>query len=116
MIVLVVRTVIGFLKADYAVHAMVAEGTVVVGLEGHHLDFDVREIRLGNVDGGDQIFHPSLCRILAGDEKNVLEGSQALDGAVLVLNLLRGEDDALHGVFAVKATVDAGVAAGIGEI
>ena len=116
MIVLVVRTVIGFLKADYAVHAMVAEGTVVVGLEGHHLDFDVREIRLGNVDGGGQIFHPSLCRILAGDEKNVLEGSQALDGAVLVLNLLRGEDNALHGVFAVKTTVDAGVAAGIGEI
>lgn len=89
---LVVLVVVGLLETDDAVHTMVGEGLVILCRERHHLYLHVREILLGDVDCLGKIRGASLCRVLARYEKDVLEWSQLLDGLVLVLNLLWGED------------------------
>ena len=116
MIVLVVLAMIGLLEADHAIHAVIAQFLIVLGLQRHHLDLDVREVFLCDVDCLSQIWHTSLCRILARHEQDIFERSKLLDGAIFVLYLFGSEDDASHRVLAVEAAVDTGVAARVGDI
>ncbi len=116
MIELVVVAVIGFLEADDAVHAVVGKGLVVFGRERHYLYLNVGEVLLGNIYGLGKVRDASLGRMFARYEQDVLEGSQLLDGLVLILYLLGGKDGACHGVLAVETAIDARVGAGIGNI
>ena len=108
---LVVLVVVGLLETDDAVHTMVGEGLVILCRERHHLYLHVREILLGDVDCLGKIRGASLCRVLARYEKDVLEWSQLLDGFVLVLNLLWGEDGTSHRILTMETAIHAGVRA-----
>ena len=116
MVELVVLAVVGLLKADDTIEAVVGQFLVLLHLQRHHLDLDVREIALGNVDGLGQIGHSRLGWVLACDEEDVFKGCQLFDGTVFVLYLLRGEDSARHGVLAVETAIDARVGARVGDI
>ena len=111
MVELVVLVVVGLLETDDAVHTMVGEGLVILCRERHHLYLHVREILLGDVDCLGKIRGASLCRVLARYEKDVLEWSQLLDGLVLVLNLLWGEDGTSHRILTMETAIHAGVRA-----
>ena len=111
VIVLVVGGVVGLLKAYHAVHAVVRQHLIVLGGERHHLYLEVGEIGLGAVKGLCQVFGSGLGGVLSRHDEEILERSELLDGLVLVLTLVDGEDGARHGVLAVEAAVDAAVGA-----
>ena len=113
---LVILPVVGFLETDDPVEAVVAEFGIFLGLQWHYLYLDVREIFLGNVDRLCQIGDSSLGGILSRDQEDVLERSQLLDGLVFVLDLFGSQDDPGHWILPVKPAVDAGIAAGIGDV
>ena len=108
---LVVLVVVGLLETDDAVHTMVGEGLVILCRERHHLYLHVREILLGDVDCLGKIWGASLGWVLARNEKDVLEWSQLLDGFILVLNLLWGEDGTSHRILTMETAIHAGVRA-----
>ena len=110
------RSVVGFLKADDSVESMVSEFFVVFSRQGHHLNLDVGEILLGNVDGLGKVRNSGFGWVLACDEQNVFEGCQLFDGSIFVFNLFGGEDGARHRVFAMEAAIDARVGTRVGDI
>ena len=116
VIQLVVVAVVSLLKANHSVHAMLGKRAVILGRERHHLNLDVREILLCNVNRLGEIRSASLCRILSRNEQYILERSQLLYRLILILYLLRSEDSACHRVFAMKTAVDAGVGARVSNI
>ena len=95
---------------------MAGQFLVVFGREGHHLYLDIGKVFLGDVDGLGEIRHPCLGWILTCHEQDVFERSQLLDGLILVFNLFGREDGACHRVFSVKAAIDAGIGAGVGDV
>ena len=113
---LVVLAVVGFLKADHTVQSMVGQLAVFLHLQRHHLDLDVREVALGDIDGFCQIRHSRLGRILACYQQDVLERCQLLYCLILVLNLFGCQDGACHRVFAMKAAVHTRVGTRVGDI
>ena len=107
MVQLVVIAVIGLLKADDTIEAVVGQFFVFLHLQWHHLYLDIREIALGNINGLSQIGHTGLGGILARDEQDILEGCQLFDGTIFVLYLFGGEDGACHGVLSMETAIDA---------
>ena len=116
MVKLVVLAIIGFLKADNAVKSVVGKLAILLHLERHNLDLDVREIALGYVDGLGQIRHSGLGGILARNKQDILERSKLFYGAILVFNLLGGEDGAGHRILAMESAIHARVTARIGDV
>ena len=116
MVDVVIGLVVSFLETDHTVQSVLGQRLVLLGLERHHFNFEVAEIRLGEVKGLGDVVHAGLGRVLARHQQQVLKRSQLLDGLVFVLHLLKREDGALHRVADVEAAIDAGVGAGVGEV
>ena len=116
MVDVIIRLVIGLLKTDHAVHAVVRQLLIFLHGEGHHLDLQVGEIGARQVERTGEVGHAGLHRVLARHDQQVLERAELLDGLVFVDHLLLRQDDALHGVAHVKTAIDARVGAGVGDI
>ena len=116
MIDFIVLAVIGLLEADDTIHAAVGDHLVVLGGERHDLNLDVAEVLACDVDRAGDVLTIGLCGVLTRDDENVLEWAELLDGLVLILNLLLGEDCALHGVADMETAVDTGVGARVGYV
>ena len=116
MIQVVVLAAIGFLKADYAVHAVSAQFCILLGTEGHDLNFEIREIGLGQVQRSGNVGDARLGRVFSRHEQQVFKGSKLLDGAVFANHFLLRQDGALHLVGHMEAAIDARVGAGIGQV
>ena len=112
----VVLAVIGFLKANHAVHAVARKRAVVLLGERHHLDFEVREIGFGEVERLGEVGRAGFGGVFARHEQQVLEWAEALDGFVLAHHFFGREDCARHLVGHVETAVHAGICAGVGEI
>ena len=86
MVNVVVGLVIGFLKTNHAVHAVLAQFGVFFCRERHHLNLQIGEIGLRQVKGFRQVRHTSLRWILTRHEQQILKGCQLLDGLVLTIS------------------------------
>ena len=112
----VMRSVIGLLEADDAVHSMMGELGVILCGERHHLEFEVREVLLGDVESLREIRHAGLYRVLSGDYQQVLERGQFLYRLVLVLALFRCQNYPRHRVGRVESAIYAMIYARVSYI
>ena len=116
MVEAVVFAVVGFLKTDNSVHAVVRQFLVLLGLEGHNLNFEIGEVGFGQIQRLGEIGHAGLGGIFARHDEQVLKGAELFDGFVLAHGLFGCEDGAFHFVGHVEAAIDAGVGTGVGEV
>ena len=105
----VMRSVISLLEADHAVHSMVRELCIILGAQRHDLDFQVGEIFFRYIQRLRQVRHTCFHRVFSRDYQQVLERCQLLDGLVLILALLRSQDDPLHRIACVESAINAGI-------
>ena len=116
MVHVVAGLVVCFLETDYAVQSVVYQFGIFFRLERHHLDFQVREVRLGQVERFGNVGHTRLGRILTRHNQQVFERAELLDGLVFVFNFFGCQDGARHGVADVEAAVHARVGARVGDV
>ena len=116
VVVLIVRFVIGLLKANHPVQAVVSQHLIVLCGEWHHLYLQVREVWLSPVQSLCEILRSGLGRVLTRHDEQVLKRSELLYRLVFILTLVNGEDGACHRVLPVEAAIDAAVGAGVGDI
>ncbi len=112
----VIRLVVGFLKTDNAVHAVVRKLAVVFCRKRHHFNLQVREIRLRQIQSTGDVRHTGFGRILARYQQQVLERSQLLYSLVFVHYLLFRKDGALHRVADVETAINARVRTRISNV
>ena len=113
---LVAGLVVRFLEADHAVKPVAAQLGVVLRAQWHHLNLQVVEVGLGQVEGAGDVFHARHGRILASEHEQVVERAELLYGLILAHYLLLGEHRARHLVLHVEAAVDARVGARVGDV
>ena len=107
MIDVVVSFVVCFLKADDSVQPMFFQLGIFFRFKRHYLDFQVREVRLGQVECTGYVRHAGFGRVFARYQQQVLEGCQLFDGFVFVHNLFFSQNGAGHRVTDMEPAIDA---------
>lgn len=69
---------VGFLKADNAVHAMLFQLGILFGFQGHYLNLQVTEIRLCQIECTGDIGNAGFGGVFTRNQQQVLKGSELL--------------------------------------
>ena len=107
---------VGFLKADNAVHAMLFQLGILFGFQGHYLNLQVAEIRLCQIECAGDIGNAGFGGVFTRNQQQVLKGSELFDSLVFVHNFLFRQYGAGHGITDMEAAVHAGVGTGVRNI
>ena len=112
----IVCLVVGFLKTDNAVHAMLFQLGILFGFQGHYLNLQVAEIRFCQIERAGDVRNTGFGRIFTRNQQQVFKRRELLDSLVFVYNLLFRQYGAGHGIADVETAVHARVGTGVRNI
>ena len=101
--------VVSLLEANHSVETMISEFCIFLRSQWHHLNLQVVEIRLSQVESLCDIFHTRLHLVLSSEHQQVVKRSEFLYCLIFPHNLLLGENRALHWVLHMKTAIHARV-------